>query len=176
MRLAQWPDVLSKFLDIAAGAANMPTTRLLGKSPGGLGSTGDGEIRHYYDTVSSRQEVELRPALERLDLALKRHALGANPVEVDYEFVPLWQMTAAENAAINLQRAQTAQIIQATGLVPFEALAVAVQSQLVESDAYPGLEKALETAPKAVPPAAPDGAQVKNPAVTTKPTAAPGDE
>ncbi len=180
--LADLPKVLSAFLEVAAGAANMPVTRLLGRSPGGLGSNGDGELRHYYDTLSSRQETELRPALDRLDRALKRHATGSEPDGLDYEFVPLWQLTHAERAAVALQRAQAIQVLVATGTVPFLAMAKAVQSQLVADNDYPALEAALAeeieagrqvTAP---PPPPTDGSQPKNPSTLSKEVHEPGDE
>ena len=87
--LADLPEVMMAFLEVCAGTAGMPLTRMLGKSPGGLGSDGSGEIRHYYDTCSSRQETDLRPPLTWLDRVLKRHAIGHEPASLDYRWVPL---------------------------------------------------------------------------------------
>lgn len=163
------------FLEVCAGAAQIPMTRLLGKSPGGLGSTGAGEIRHYYDLCSSRQETDLRGPLARLDRVLQRHALGATPQGLDYRWVPLWQLSDSEKAAIALQKAQAVQVILATGLVPFLALAVSTQSQIAADGTFPGFEAALAVELAAgrqvtEPPAAGDGSTVKNPALNTKPT------
>ncbi len=168
--LADMPKVLEITLQVASGAANIPITRLLGKSPGGLGSTGDGEIRHYYDMLASKQEAELRPALDRLDRALKRHACGATPDSLDYDFAPLWQLTNAEKAAVALQHAQAAQVWAATGLLPFEALAKGAQSLVVREGVYPAFEEALLTAPPVKEPPTPpdDGSKVRNPATLTK--------
>ncbi len=55
------------FLQVAAGAADIPVTRLLGQSPAGLSATGDSDTRNYYDMIAARQELDLRPQLERLD-------------------------------------------------------------------------------------------------------------
>ena len=179
LSLADVPKILMAYLEVCAGAANMPVTRLLGRSPGGLGSDGSGEIRHYYDTCSSRQETEVRPAMRRLDTALIRHAWGSVPPTLTYDWTPLWQLNASEKAAIGLQSAQEVQVVAATGTVPFAALAIAAQSRLVASGQYPGLEEALLTAPKVTaPPAAPsaDGSKPTNPKLTTKPSTAAGDE
>ena len=49
------------FLQVAAGAADIPVTRLLGQSPAGLSATGDSDTRNYYDMIAARQELDLRP-------------------------------------------------------------------------------------------------------------------
>lgn len=175
LSLTDLPKVLEGFLQVACGAAQIPATRLLGKSPGGLGSNGAGEIRHYYDMLAARQETEVSPAMRRLDRLLKRHALGAEPEGLDYVWLPLWQLSETERAVIELQQAQAAQVWLATGLLPFEALATAVQGLLVREATYPGFEDALQKAiaegKQVVAPVAPvdDGSVVKNPSIDMKP-------
>ncbi len=61
------PEMVRTFLQVAAGAADIPVTRLLGQSPAGLSATGDSDTRNYYDMIAARQELDLRPQLERLD-------------------------------------------------------------------------------------------------------------
>ena len=84
-------------------------TRLLGQSPAGLSATGDSDTRNYYDMISARQEIDLRPQLERLDRLILRSA-GVDPAALTFEFRPLWQMDAAAKATIALQKAQATQI------------------------------------------------------------------
>ena len=60
------PELVRTFLQVAAGAADVPVTRLLGQSPAGLSATGDHDTRNYYDMIAARQELDLRPRLERL--------------------------------------------------------------------------------------------------------------
>ncbi len=61
------PEMVRTFLQVAAGAADIPVTRLLGQSPAGLSATGESDTRNYYDMIAARQELDLRPQLERLD-------------------------------------------------------------------------------------------------------------
>ena len=61
-------------LQVAASAADIPVTRLLGQSPAGLSATGDSDTRNYHDMIAARQELDLRPQLERLDALLLRSA------------------------------------------------------------------------------------------------------
>lgn len=138
------PEVLALYLQIAAGAADIPATRLLGQSPTGMNSTGESDLRNYYDRLASEQEVILRPRLARLDEVLIPSALGSRPPEVHFAFAPLWQLSETERSTIRKQDAETAAAYVTSGLVPTVALAKAVQNQLVEQGSYPGLETALD--------------------------------
>ena len=43
LSFAQHPELLRQFLSVVGGAADIPGTRLMGESPGGMNSTGKGE-------------------------------------------------------------------------------------------------------------------------------------
>src|SRR4029077_10331200 len=96
------PEVLQMYLQIAAGAADIPVTRFLGQSPAGLNSTGESDLQNYYDRVASDQELRLRPALAKLDVALVRSALGMNDETIYYEWGSLWQLD--ENAKADIAK------------------------------------------------------------------------
>ena len=49
-----------------AGAAEIPATKLFGRSPQGMNSTGEADLRNNYDLIAQMQERMLRPALEKL--------------------------------------------------------------------------------------------------------------
>ena len=133
------PEMVRTFLQVAAGAADIPVTRLLGQSPAGMSATGESDTRNYYDMIASRQAIDLRPKLERLDQLILRSA-GVDPDALSFEFRPLWQMDAAASAAIALQKAQATQIYAGLGLWPAATTAALVQSQLIEDGTYPGAE------------------------------------
>ena len=146
---AMLPEVVRMFLEVVAGAADIPATRLLGIAPKGMNSTGHSDTRNYYDMLSSKQNVDLRPALAPLDEVLIRHALGARPANVGYAFNSLWQMTEAEQSVIALQKAQAAEILATLGCMPPSALRAAIQGMLLSDNAYPGLADALAKAREA---------------------------
>lgn len=141
---ATLPEVLNTYLQIASGAADIPATRLLGQTPGGLQSTGQSDIRNYYDRISAGQNLELRPALARLDEILIRSALGSRPDAVHYTWAPLWQMTEVEKADVALKKSQAVKAISDTGLIPDDAFARGVQNMFVEDGTFPGLDAALD--------------------------------
>jgi hypothetical protein len=141
---SQFPELLNQFLQVAAGAADIPVTRLLGQSPAGLNATGESDIRNYYDGISSRQETELAPALERLDEIVIRSALGSRPDDVWYEWNPLWQMTEKEKVDVEKVRADTFSVYARDATVPSAVLETTIKNSLIESGNFPGVEKAYE--------------------------------
>ena len=133
------PEMVRTFLQVAAGAADIPVTRLLGQSPAGLSATGDSDTRNYYDMISARQEIDLRPQLERLDRLILRSE-GIDPGALTFAFRPLWQMDAATAATVALTKAQATQVYAGMGLWPAATTARLVAAQLIEDGTYPGAE------------------------------------
>lgn len=145
------PDLIDRFLQVVAGAADIPATRLLSQSPGGLNSTGESDTRNYYDNLQAMQELEIGPALAGLDECLLVGALGRRSAEIHYVWNPLWQPTATERSTIGKTTAETIKTIKETGLYPDEALQAAATSMLVENSVMPGLEAALDEFGKELP-------------------------
>lgn len=136
------PDVLKLFVMVAAGAADIPVTRLVGKSPDGMNATGDADIRNYYDMLSSRQELEMWPLIKPIDELMFRN-LGIDGSKIGFDSNSLWQITPLEKATINKTNAEALNIHAATGLIPDDALMEGLLNQLYEQGVYPGLEEAV---------------------------------
>ncbi|WP_313004315.1 anti-CBASS protein Acb1 family protein [Brevundimonas sp.] len=146
---ASLPDLLDRFDQHAAGAADIPMTRFMGMSPGGLNSAGESDLRNYYDRVSAGQTLEMGPALTRLDEALIRSATGARDPAIHYDWNPLWQLSETEKATVFKTKADAARTIAGNGgtsepLMPIEALSDALVNELVEDGSLAGLETAIE--------------------------------
>jgi phage-related protein (TIGR01555 family) len=144
---AQLPETLQLYLQIAAGAADIPATRFLSQSPAGMNSTGESDVRNYYDRLAADQEIDLRPKLEKLDNFLIPSALGSRPGDVYFEFAPLWQSTEKEKADIFKTKSDGARALAgAKGgpLLPVNALSDALVNTFTEDGSLPGLEAAIE--------------------------------
>ncbi|WGM31487.1 phage portal protein [Brevundimonas sp. NIBR11] len=146
---ASLPDLMDRFDQHAAGAADIPTTRFMGMSPGGMNSTGESDLRNYYDRVSAGQTLEMGPAMMRFDEALIRSATGMRDEVIHYEWNPLWQLGETEKATIFKTKADAARTIAGTGgssepLMPLEALSDALVNELIEDGTLAGLEGAME--------------------------------
>lgn len=94
-------EMVIQFGQQIAGACGIPLVRLFGQSPAGLNSTGESDLRMYYDSVLSLQESRLRDALTRLFSVCYRSCFGsAEPADFDFSFNPLWQMSGLDKTAI----------------------------------------------------------------------------
>lgn len=138
------PDVMQSFLLMVSGAADIPLTRFLGQAPSGLSSTGEGDMKNYYDRIETIQTLEIEPAMWRFDEALIRSALGSRPDDIFYNWTPLEQLNEKDQAEIGLKNAQAAEVITRTGLFDQEELREAVSNQFIENGFYPGLADAMK--------------------------------
>lgn len=144
LSFAQHPELLRAFLGVVAGAADMPVTRLMGESPGGLQSTGKGEQDDFNRMIKAQQTATLKPQLARLDEILIRSSLGSRPEEIYYEFSPLEESDPSQDSEIEKREAETVEIYSRTNLIPPDALAKAAANRLIESGRWPGLDQAIE--------------------------------
>jgi hypothetical protein len=69
-----------------AGAAQMPVTRLFGRTYTGLGQTGDGDERIYEEKIATDQSTYLAPQLEKLYPVICMSELGEVPEDLDLMF------------------------------------------------------------------------------------------
>lgn len=140
---ATLPEIMMAFLQQVSGAADIPMTRLLGQSPGGMNASGDSDIRNYYDRIKAMQELSVGPAMAVLDECLIRSALGDRPSEVFYDWRSLWQVTNKERADIGKVTADTIKTLADTRLIPEDVLSDVAVNMLTESGVAPGLESAM---------------------------------
>lgn len=111
-------DLLIQFGQQLAGASETPLVILFGQSPAGLNSTGESDIRTYYDSIKAKQESRLRPGLETLFKVMWRSTFGKpQPKDFEFNFVPLWQMSAKEKAEIGKSNSETIMAAADSGLV-----------------------------------------------------------
>jgi len=91
--------VLMQFGQQLSGALQIPLVRLFGQSPAGLNSSGESDLRTYYDNVNQQQERRLRRPVTRLMDVLGRSILGRPlPEGFAYGFRSLWQLSDTEKA------------------------------------------------------------------------------
>ena len=71
-----------------------------------MNATGEGDLKDYYDMVSSIQEHTIRPKLNIIDEIINRSTIGDHPADWDFSFNPLWQISETERSTIELQNSQ----------------------------------------------------------------------
>lgn len=101
-------DVHIQFGQQLAGASNIPLVRLFGQSPAGLNSTGESDMRMYYDSINAKQEAKFRSGLMTLLHVMWRSTFGkAAPKDLEFTFVPLWQMSAIDKSTVARTNAES---------------------------------------------------------------------
>lgn len=124
-------ELMEKYLDIVAGAADIPITRLLGQSPGGLNSTGESDLRNYYDFISGQQEALLTTKIESIDEIIYRSCFGTAPDngELDFTFNNLWDLNDQQVADLQLARAQRDLIYLDRGVIGDEIVCTELMNE-----------------------------------------------
>ena len=101
-----------------SGACGIPLVRLFGQSPAGLNATGESDLRLYYDNILSLQESRLRENLTRLFSVCFRACFGGRePAGFDFNFQPLWQVSALDKAAMAASVSQSVLNAYSSGLL-----------------------------------------------------------
>src|SRR5579863_322032 len=93
-------DALIQFGQQLAGASGIPLVRLFGQSPAGLNSTGDADLRMYYDNINQQQQDDLLVALTTIYRVLAQSEGTPLPEGSTLKFRPLWQLSEKEKSEI----------------------------------------------------------------------------
>lgn len=149
-------DMLLQFGQQLSGATGIPLVRLFSQSPAGLNSTGESDIRLYYDNINAWQEAKLRSPMDVLLKVMWRSVYGKPaPEDLEFNFTSLWQMSAKDKAEIAKLNTETVIAGYDAGLVP----AYTGMQELKDSSGDTGLfsniqdedVKAAESEPPPIP-------------------------
>ena len=113
-------DIYESFMMDIAGAAEIPASKLFGRSPQGFQSTGEAEMRNYYEMIAGLQERYLRPALERLLPVMAISCFGYLPEDLDFVFNPLATVTAEEAEELAGKLSDRVEKLYSAGLLTYE--------------------------------------------------------
>jgi phage-related protein (TIGR01555 family) len=129
-------DIYESFMMDMAGAAEIPATKLFGRSPQGFNSTGESDLRNYYDMIAQMQERLLRPALEKLLPVMAISCWGYVPEDLEIVFEPVMTSSPAERA--ELVQKMSSDLIQAfqAGLLTREEALEELKSRGEELGVY----------------------------------------
>lgn len=100
-------DIYDRVMMDVAGASRIPVTKLFGRSPAGMNSTGESDQNNYYDYIDGIRETQLRPALEKLLPIICMSTWGEIPDDLDIDFPPMQTPDEEKNANIAEKKAST---------------------------------------------------------------------
>ncbi len=104
-------DVYDRMMMDVAGASHIPVTKLFGRSPAGMNSTGESDMRNYYDYIDSQRDTTFRRIIERLLPIMALSCWGMIPDDLDIEFQPM--ETPDANELADVAQKKTGAIISA---------------------------------------------------------------
>ena len=104
-------DVIDATCNFLSALTSIPQTILFGRSPAGLNATGKADLEAYYNFVGQIQRRMLRGNLRYLLSVIFQAGVATGEVDqvpnINVQFSPLWSMSEAEKAEIELKQAQT---------------------------------------------------------------------
>lgn len=85
--------------------SRIPAMILTGISPSGMNASSEGEIRAFYDWVSSQQESFWKKPIDTMIKLIMLDLWGEIDPTITFEFCPLWQVSALDAATIRASNA-----------------------------------------------------------------------
>jgi phage-related protein (TIGR01555 family) len=121
-----------------AAVADIPFTRLMGRSPAGMNSTGEHDEANYLASIGAGQELETRPCLERLDAVMLPSAGVALDNDQTWNFSPLSKPNPKDEAERFVKTADALTKIADMHAMPEQAFNAGVQGVIEANGWLPG--------------------------------------
>lgn len=91
-------EIYKTFMLDISGAAEIPATKLFGRSPEGMNATGDMDMQNYYEKIKMEQEKALAENLDKLLPIIFMSEFGTVDNALNYEFEPVYVPSESEQA------------------------------------------------------------------------------
>ncbi len=109
-------EALTQFAQQLSGALQIPLVRLFGQSPSGF-STGDTDLRMYYDSIHQQQQSNFKVPVTKIYRAIAQSEGIKLPPGFRVEFCHLWQLGESEKASIAATTVDAVAKAQEAGLI-----------------------------------------------------------
>ena len=133
------PEVMDSAMMDMAGATRIPVTRLFGRSPAGMNSTGESDEMMYRQTLEQERSSHITPVLDRLIPIVCRSAIGYFPAGCKFKYPPLIEMTAEQKSQIIDQKSQALERLFQAGLLPADVVLESFRNSQLELDITPNI-------------------------------------
>ena len=104
------PDLLDRFTEVISATTDIPQTKLLGRAPGGLNSTGKHDESNWNNKVEEYRNLNIKPALEWILELVEAQQELKEGLDFQWEFKNLNIPDVEEAARVKLINAQMDQI------------------------------------------------------------------
>lgn len=128
------PEVMDSAMMDMAGATSIPVTRLFGRSPAGMNSTGESDERMYRQTLEQERAVHITPVLDKLIPVVCRSAIGCFPSGATFKYPSLIEITPQDKASIIDQQLQPLERLFQSNLIPGDVVLEAFRNAQIAND------------------------------------------
>ena len=112
-QLSGTQEILESTYNLLSAVTCIPQTILFGRSPSGENATGESALENYYNFVEGIQKRMLKKNIRTLLKAVTQAGVYDGSIEdpgtIKPTFKPLWSLSEAEQATVELTKAQRAQ-------------------------------------------------------------------
>lgn len=112
------PEVMDSAMMDMAGATCIPATRLFGRSPAGMNSTGESDEKMYRQTLEHERAIHIHPALDRLLPIICHSSIGRFPQGAKFKLPPLIEMSQVDKVQLIDQQSNTIERLFQANLIP----------------------------------------------------------
>lgn len=145
-------DALAQFGQQLAGALQIPLVRLFGQSPAGF-STGDADLRTYYDGINHQQVSDLLVPVTKIYRLLAASKGIEVPEGFQLGFKSLWQLTDEQKATIAGTTTDTVIKAEEAGLVSKQTAMKELQQSSHITGVFSNIkDEDIEAAEEDIPP------------------------
>lgn len=131
-------ELQAQSLEHLCSASRIPAIILTGISPAGLNATSEGEVRVFYDWISSQQETFYLQHLRKILQLVQLNLYGEIDTDIECSYKPLYQMTDKELAEIRSMDAVTDTAYHTMGVISAEEIRNRLSKN--PTNGYEGLE------------------------------------
>lgn len=147
-------EILESTYSLLSAVTCIPQTILFGRSPSGENATGESDLENYYNFVEGIQKRMLKKNIRTLLKAVVQAGVYdgsiAKPQTIKPTFKPLWSLSEAEQATVELSKAQRAQATAQTAqlYIDMQALQPDEVRQALARDGTLNIEDILDHQPQ----------------------------
>lgn len=112
------PEVMDSAMMDMAGATAIPVTRLFGRSPAGMNSTGESDEKMYRQTLEQERSVHITPLLQKLLPIICISSIGRFPDGAEFKYPSLIELSLADKSDVVDRQSQAIERLFQANLIP----------------------------------------------------------
>ena len=153
-QLSGTQEILESTYNLLSAVTCIPQTILFGRSPAGENATGESDLENYYNFVEGIQKRMLKKNIRTLLKAVTQAGVYDGSIEdpgtIKPTFKPLWSLSEAEQATVELTKAQRAQATAQTAqlYIDMQVLQPDEVRQALSQDGSLNIENILDNQPE----------------------------